>query len=203
LKTVNLIENSKVYTSNVYFVTGSWNALDGKNTLVDTGQDPSILERLESASAGVGKKRVEQVVLTHCHYDHTGMLESIRDLYDPVVYAFSPSMKGVSRLRDMQEIKMGDRFFEVIHAPGHSHDSVLLYNSDEGILFSGDTSFNIHKSTMTIEPEFLALLQRLCRKDIRIIYPGHGSPHTKGCNRMIHLSLDRMRRSCIVEESQK
>ena len=72
MKIINLTENSTVYTSNVYLVLGSWNSLSDVNTLFDVGRDPNILEILNNTSTGFGKKRVEQVVLTHSHYDHTG-----------------------------------------------------------------------------------------------------------------------------------
>ncbi|MEA1943993.1 MAG: MBL fold metallo-hydrolase, partial [Euryarchaeota archaeon] len=69
MKVLNLTSDSKMYTSNVYLITGTWNAIDDLNTLVDVGRDPSVIEKINNASTGVGKKRVEQVVLTHSHYD--------------------------------------------------------------------------------------------------------------------------------------
>ena len=55
MKILNLTEKSNVYTSNVYFVLGTWNALPDVNTLVDVGRDPAVIEAIKNASTGVGK----------------------------------------------------------------------------------------------------------------------------------------------------
>jgi glyoxylase-like metal-dependent hydrolase (beta-lactamase superfamily II) len=56
------------------------------------------------------------------------------------VFAFSPNTDGVDCLvRDGDTVKMGDAYFEVIHTPGHSSDSICLYNRPAGVLFAGDT----------------------------------------------------------------
>ena len=65
MKVDNLTSHNKVYTSNVYLLTGNWNTLSDLNTLIDVGRDPSILEKIDSASTGVGKQRVEPVSYTH------------------------------------------------------------------------------------------------------------------------------------------
>lgn len=188
-------KNNNVYTSNAYLVTGTWNALADRNTLVDVGADPMIMERLLSASTGVGKKRVEQVILTHLHYDHTGMLNAIREAYNPEVYAFSRSAPKAHVLRDAQKLRLGDEEFEVIHSPGHSHDSICLYCSDKSVLFSGDTCLDICNPGMTYNQEFMAVLDHLCRKNVKVIYPGHGSPRISNCNRIIRQSRDCVRKS--------
>ena len=45
MKVFNLTENSEVYTSNVYLVTGDFNALSDVNTLIDVGRDEKITEK--------------------------------------------------------------------------------------------------------------------------------------------------------------
>ncbi|MCK4542235.1 MAG: hypothetical protein KAU17_08380, partial [Spirochaetales bacterium] len=64
MRVINLTENSSTYTANVYFVRGSWNAIDDVNTLVDVGRDSKIIERIDAISGGVGKKKIDQVILT-------------------------------------------------------------------------------------------------------------------------------------------
>ena len=80
--------NGNVYTSNVYYVTGDWKSIGDVNTLIDVGADPSLIAVLDEFSGGVGKKKVEQVILTHCHSDHTAMLSHVKRKYDPVARAF-------------------------------------------------------------------------------------------------------------------
>jgi glyoxylase-like metal-dependent hydrolase (beta-lactamase superfamily II) len=84
---------------------------------------------------------------------------------------------------------MGDRDFEVIHMPGHSSDSICLYNQVEGVLFVGDSPVLSASATGTYEAEFLAALEKLCTLDVRRIYFGHGDPATERCNERLRESL--------------
>lgn len=184
------LENSgRVYTCEVYLVLGGASRLDDVNTLVDVGQDPAILASIEQAPTGVGKWSVEQVVLTHCHSDHCALLPQVREAFHPKVLAFCPNIDGVTGLlRDGDAVKMGDEVFEVIHTPGHSSDSVCLYNQTEGVLFAGDTPLLITSPTGTYETGFLAALEKLCARDVRRIYFGHGAPLTENCNERLRES---------------
>ena len=184
------LENSgKVYTSEVYLVLGGASRVNDVNTLVDVGQDPAILASIERAPTGVGKFAVEQVVLTHCHSDHTALLPRVRETFHPKVFAFSPNTDGVDGLlRDGDAIKMGDAYFEVIHTPGHSSDSICFFNRAEGVLFAGDTPLLIASATGTYEADFLAALEKVCARDVRTIYFGHGPPLTECCNERLRES---------------
>ncbi len=199
MKIINLTENSTVYTSNVYLVLGSWNSLSDVNTLVDVGRDPNILEILNNTSTGVGKKRVEQVVLTHSHYDHAGMLSQVREKFHPVVYAFSQCLDPVDHyLYDGQVLKLGDRIFEIIHIPGHSHDSVCFFSEEEGILFAGDTPLVIHQKGDTYQQDFIKGLEKIVSHDVKAIYFGHGAPITEKCNQILERTLENVRNSFII-----
>lgn len=186
--------SNNVYTCNVYFVMGDWKKLEDVNTLIDVGNDPTIIEVLKNMNAGVGKNKVEQVILTHCHSDHTAILPLIRKAFDPVVCAFSPFMSGVDRvLHDGETLLVGDREFEVIHAPGHSEDSITLYNEDEGALFVGDASLIIRSTGGTYEEGFVRTLKRLCQKNIQTMYFGHGDPLTRDADQALRTTLKMVR----------
>jgi glyoxylase-like metal-dependent hydrolase (beta-lactamase superfamily II) len=177
MRIFNLIQpNSTVYSSNVYLVLGDWSAIDDVNTLIDVGNDPVILDQIAHAPTGVGKQPIEQVVITHGHFDHTALLPQIRQHYQPVVRAFSAFVGADELLRDGQVLHCGDRYLEVIHTPGHSDDSICLYCQSDGALFVGDTPVVIRSTTGTYEDRFVAALERLCRLDVRTIYFGHGEP---------------------------
>jgi glyoxylase-like metal-dependent hydrolase (beta-lactamase superfamily II) len=198
MKILNLTERSQVYTSNVYLVLGTWNALPDVNTLVDAGRDPLVIEAIKHCSTGLGKKRVEQVILTHSHYDHAGLLPMIKSTFKPVVYAYSKYLEGVDQLvKDGDELKLGDRMFEVIHTPGHSTDSICLYCKEKCVLFAGDTPLIIRRPGDTYQWEFLQALEKLCRRDIEIIYFGHGQPVNHNCHALLLASLDNVRNSTI------
>lgn len=195
MKIINLTEKSKLYTSNVYLVLGTWNALDDVNTLVDVGRDPSIIEKINYASTGVGKRKVDQVILTHNHYDHVSLLPQIREVFKPKVYAFSASLKGVDlHLKDGQILRLGDRMFEVIHTPGHSSDSICLYCEENGVLFAGDTPLIINSANGSYDKSFVQVLEKICSRDIKAIYPGHGPSLLDKCNERLHDSLENVKK---------
>jgi glyoxylase-like metal-dependent hydrolase (beta-lactamase superfamily II) len=176
MKIFSLNDNSKIYTSNVFLVLGEWNAIDDVNTLIDVGNDFSIISTIEKINTGLGKRKVDQVILTHCHSDHTGILHEIIKEYNPVVYAFSPNLKGVNRLlHDSDSIKIGDRQFEVCHITAHSYDSICLYSEEDRLLFAGDTTFPIEFENQKLENENKNALSRLENKQIRKVYYGHGA----------------------------
>jgi len=205
MKVINLTEGSTVYTSNVYLILGSHNALEDVNTLVDVGRDPVVMEKIERAATGVGKHRVEQVVLTHGHFDHAELLTPIRERFQPRVYAFSRSVKGVDHLlRDGDSVQMGDCSFEVIHAPCHSNDSLCLYCEQESVLFAGDTPLSIRSADGSYDASLEQLLATLCQRDIHTIYPGHGQPINDRVSDLLRISLSNVRKArCTLQRQQE
>ncbi|RLB19970.1 MAG: hypothetical protein DRG73_10995 [Deltaproteobacteria bacterium] len=145
----------------------------------------------------MGKKKVEKVVLTHGHYDHVSLLPAIKDEFGPEVYAFH-SFDGVSHaLRDGQTLKLAERWFEVIHTPGHTSDSICLYCEQDAVLFSGDTSLIITTTDVSYQDGFISALERIARKNITAIYPGHGDPINFRVKQSIYASLDNVRKGKI------
>ena len=197
MKVIPIQGANYVYTCNVYLVLGAWNRLEDVNTLVDVGNDPSIVEALQTINAGVGKNKVEQVVLTHDHSDHTGILPLIRKAFHPVVCAFSPFFEGGDRvLRHGDTIRMGSGLFEVIHTPGHSSDSICLFNREHGTLFAGDSPLVVRSPGSSYEEGFLRAMESLGERDVRTIYFGHGEPLTQHANETLANSLAHVRASC-------
>lgn len=177
MKVINLSLGSTMYTSNVYLATGTWNAISDINTLIDVGRDNAILEKIYAASTGVGKHKVEHIILTHSHYDHIGILDAVKSEFHSVVYAFSESLEGVDEvLKGGEKVKIGDLSFEVIYAPGHSSDSIFLYCREEKLLFSGDNQLKISADEGEYEEAYVEVIRRLEKLPIEKVYPGHGAP---------------------------
>jgi glyoxylase-like metal-dependent hydrolase (beta-lactamase superfamily II) len=199
MKVMNLSAKSKIYTSNVYLLTGDWKAIKDINTLIDVGRDPRVIDEIYQASTGVGKAKVERVILTHNHYDHTSILPQIKSLFKPQVFAYSSSLEGVDNfVKGGERINIADRTGEVIHTPGHSNDSICLYFEEEGILFAGDTPLIIHSPGNNYEPGYIKSLEYICRKNINTIYFGHGSPLIHHCNEVLQETLRNVRKSQIA-----
>ncbi|MEI7649487.1 MAG: MBL fold metallo-hydrolase [Methanomicrobiales archaeon] len=190
MKIANLTLGSAVYTSNAYLLTGTWNAIPDVNTLVDTGRDLKIVEVIRNSPTGVGKRRLDQVILTHSHYDHASLTQVIKKEFGPVVCGCSPNFDGMDRvLKDGERIRVADLDAMVILTPGHSNDSLCLYCEGDGILFVGDTPVVIQTRDNTYEDAFIASLERIAALNVKAIYPGHGSPYLSNCNELISQSV--------------
>jgi glyoxylase-like metal-dependent hydrolase (beta-lactamase superfamily II) len=156
-------------------VLGTWNAIEDFNTLIDVGNDVNIIRKIECINTGLGKNKIDQVILTHSHSDHTAILQEIKLAYNPKIYAFNSHLKLIDHvLRDGEFIKIGDQQFEVYHITYHSYDSVCLYCEKEAVLFTGDTTFPISESSIALHVENEKTLSRLQKKKIQAVYPGHG-----------------------------
>jgi len=199
VKVKNLSAKSRIYTSNVYLLTGDWNCMEDINTLIDVGRDPSIIDEIYQASTGVGKSRIEQVILTHNHYDHASLLPNIKNLFNPKVYAYSSYLEGIDcDLKGGELIKVADRICEIIYTPGHSNDSICIYCEEEKSLFAGDTPLIIRSVGGSYEERYVKALEYICKKDVRTIHFGHGEPLSQGCNQIMVQSLANVRKSSIT-----
>lgn len=176
MKILNLSRQGASYTANAYLVLGTWNTLSDVNTLVDVGRDPALIDRLMEVNTGVGKRRVDQVVLTHSHYDHASLLPVIQEMFSPKVYAYSPSVPGAEKLRGGEHLRLGDEEFEVLHVPAHSQDSICLLSRRGRVLFSGDTPLRFHTDPQGYDVSISAALEKISRARVKTIYPGHGEP---------------------------
>jgi len=72
--------------------------------------------------------------------------------------------------------------WKVIHTPGHTDDSICLYNSQHKTLISGDTLINL-KGQLVLNPllrwdseAIIESLNKLKQLQVNIVYPGWGTP---------------------------
>lgn len=190
------------YTSNAYWILGNAHRPQDRNSLVDTGSADVWTQgegysTLASHPKGIGKRAVEQIVLTHSHFDHIGGLPLLNREFHPQVYAFQPGPGIHHVLKDGQILHLGDREAVVLHTPGHSPDSICLYIPSEKVLFSGDTPVAVHVPGGCYSKQFLESLERLVGLAIDTIYPGHGAPITRGARQSLKRTLEAVRHSTI------
>ncbi len=190
MRVSRLARSEQIYSSNVYLLLGDWSRIGDVNTLVDAGADPAVLPFVEQAPTGVGKRKVDLVILTHRHYDHALMLPHIKATYGARVLAWGrPDDPIDEAVTDGQRIHAGDDELEVIHTPAHTDDSICLYGIGSGALFVGDTPLLVHSTDGSYQPEFVEALRRIAARPVTTIYFGHGEPLTEGCNQQLDRSL--------------
>lgn len=75
-------------------------------------------------------------------------------------------------------IDLGDRHYEVLHVPGHTHGSIALLDRANRELFSGDVVYDDHLLDDLHESDAHAYqrsMEMLGGLDIDVVRPGHGS----------------------------
>src|SRR5207253_1957811 len=116
------------------------------------------------------------ILLTHTHEDHATGAPALSELTGAPVLGFD--RPEPYRLRDRQELTVGELTVVALHAPGHTSDSMAFLVPEQGALFTGDTVLG--RGTSFIDPPdgdlaaYLRTLRRLRAVDARAIYPGHG-----------------------------
>ena len=108
----------------------------GEALVVDSGWETAPIVR----AAEKERARVKYVVATHGHFDHTSTLDELAARLGAkvVAYRVSPIRHDVS-VENGEELALGGRRVKVLHTPGHTEDSICLYDGEN--LFTGDTLF--------------------------------------------------------------
>ena len=86
---------------------------------------------------------VSYVINTHSHFDHTSGNSKILKSTKAVLAAHSMESSGISgverKLKDGEELKVGQLNIRIIHTPGHTSGGICL--QVESMLITGDTLF--------------------------------------------------------------
>jgi glyoxylase-like metal-dependent hydrolase (beta-lactamase superfamily II) len=142
---------------------------------------------------------VEYLLLTHCHFDHTGGAEAVRNEYgceivcsaldavyleggDSEVTAASwygsrmqPLAIDVKIEKDPHTIQVGGGRIIAHHWPGHSPGSMVYTVEIEGqrVLFGQDVHGPIHPSLLSDPIAYQSSLRKLLALDADILCEGH------------------------------
>lgn len=191
-----------VRVSNVYLVVTEDGLL-----LVDSGMRGNAKRILAfTKSLGHQPRDLRFIVLTHCDMDHVGSVAKLKELTGaqvaiheldaPVLSGDQRPQKGGLVMAVLHRLLFrsvvpdlllndGDTIdgFHVMHVPGHTAGSLVLYR-DDGVVFSGDALLsNKHGQVRSPDPrlaldrtEALASAERIKALPIKLLLTGHGSP---------------------------
>lgn len=154
----------------------------------------------------LGFTKVDGILLTHGHGDHTGGALRLKELTGAKIYAYEDEAeilkdpeKNLSGwfgkaygfdadeyLRDNQEIDMAGVHFKVLHTPGHTQGGCCFYSEEDGVMFCGDTIFNCSVGRTDFYSGSAGKLADSIRDRIMTLpdetklYSGHGEKTTVG-----------------------
>ncbi|MGA1866696.1 MAG: MBL fold metallo-hydrolase [Thermoplasmatota archaeon] len=198
------------FDSNIYLVRGH-----RTNILIDAGTGSSSRTVEASIRRNLGGERLDAIVLTHEHFDHSGgaallMREFGAPLFgspecskalreaNPIMtgsFLFGASMDPITDIVETGSmLDIGSLSFEVHSTPGHAPGLICLIEKSERHLFCGDLVFcDGGVGRWDLPGGNLDLLIRSIRNastwKIGSLYPGHGRYETKDPKGQIELSL--------------
>lgn len=174
-------------------------------TLIDTGHCVHAEQTLALLRQALAGAPLARVVNTHLHSDHCGGNAAIErafgvsadvprgswqaaSTWDEDALSYRATNQLCERFTPRSAIAPGDvvqagrRRFEVIGAPGHDPDSVMLFDAQHGLLISADAlwenGFGVVFPELEGEPAFddvAAVLDLIARLPVQRVVPGHGA----------------------------
>jgi glyoxylase-like metal-dependent hydrolase (beta-lactamase superfamily II) len=172
----------------------------GHAALVDAGcgrAQPLLLNNLRSC--GVEPGQIEYLLLTHCHFDHTGGAQALRKLSGCQIVAhaletpfleqgdntataatwygatLAPFQVDRQLAGAREEIVLGGRIIEALHTPGHSPGSVVYATESDGlkILFAQDVHGPLHPDLRSDAAAYRRSLELLLALGADVLCEGH------------------------------
>ncbi len=130
----------------------------GKTAVIDPAWDGRLLaEKAEEEGWSI-----DQIWLTHSHFDHVGGLAELKEQCGAPIFIHADAVPMLENavlagrmwqitipeppaademLKDGQLISLGNLQLEVLFTPGHAPGHVCFYMASEGVLFDGDVLF--------------------------------------------------------------
>lgn len=177
--------------------------------LVDSSHCTHAEQTVALLRRALGGERLALLVNTHLHSDHCGGNAALQRAHPGLRTEVPPG--GHAAVRDWDESRLsyraagqrcerfavdgvlapgstlarGHRRWQVIGAPGHDPDAVMLFDAAHGVLISADAlwenGFGVVFPELDGEPGFddvAAVLDAIERLPVQVVIPGHGAAFT-------------------------
>lgn len=210
-------EDIYVFTSDMYAqVTAGAIVTRGGAVLVDSLPFPGEARDMRAFISQVCRPGVQYVILTHYHADHTygaylfpaadvvahaRCRELLAEVGAPALEATKaevPELEDVVlRLPDITfddgevSLRVGGKVMSLIHAPGHTQDSIMVYVEDDRVLFAADTVMPVPSIVDGDVDAFRSSLHKVLDLSVENMVQGHGEVILRGeVDDVAQISLD-------------
>lgn len=173
---------------------------DDRAALVDAGCGYSQSQLLQNIEAcGVKLDRIEYLLITHCHFDHTGGAQAVRDRTGCKIVAhemearfleegdqrvtaakwygafLEPFQVDMKLKGERQDLWVGQKKMEALHVPGHSPGSLVYVTESEGlkILFGQDVHGPLDAGLLSNRDDYRRSLKLLLSLQADVLCEGH------------------------------
>ena len=174
--------------------------INGHGALVDAGCGRSTGQLIKNISACMDLGGIEYLLITHCHFDHTGGVKGLKDVlaraivaaheldapyleqgdntvtaarwYGAAIEPFKVERKFTG---DEEAILLGERTIRAIHVPGHSPGSVVYLVESEArkVLFGQDVHGPIEPAIKSDLAAYKKSLKLLLTLNADMLCEGH------------------------------
>lgn len=200
---IRVLERGWLSSNNVLLRGGAGAAL------VDSGYGSHAEQTVALVAHALGGARLERLVNTHCHSDHMGGNAAIQRAHgcrtsipageapliarwdeEALLLSYADQRAERFRIDDTfapgEVLRLGERDWQVLAAPGHDPHATMLYAPDERILISGDAlwanGFGVVFGALAGDASAFgatrATLESIARLGARTVIPGHGRVFT-------------------------
>ncbi len=142
----------------------------------------------------LGSPRIDAILITHGHGDHTGGLDRLQEEFDCPVRChpkLAPHLQhslggdSVHALRANETVTTGGGVtLRPLFTPGHEDDHVCYFLRPDRVLFSGDNLLGNSSSSVRNLKEYMTSLGRMARTRPLVVCPGHGNTIIRGQQRI-------------------
>lgn len=179
-----------------------WDDISREALIVDPGMINEKEQKEIKAFLDANNLNLKHLINTHMHIDHAFGISYVKENYNlklecnledqflaqrlneqANMFGLPIPMSDLQidkDLKDGKKIQLGDEHISILHVPGHSPGSVVLYAPQSNIIISGDVLFNTSIGRTDLPGgNYAQLINAINNKlmtlpDDVIVYPGHG-----------------------------